>query len=61
LLLSAALMLDYMGWLEAAQIIRSAVETTIASRKVTEDLGLHAQNATVLSTNEFGRAVLENC
>jgi len=61
LLLSAALMLDYMGWLEAAQIVRSAVETTIASRKVTEDLALHAHDATVLSTTEFGRAVLQNC
>jgi isocitrate dehydrogenase len=61
LLLSAALMLDYMGWLEAAQLLRNAVETTIASRKVTEDLGLHSHDATVLSTNEFGKAVLDNC
>ena len=61
LLLSAALMLDYMGWLEAAQIVRSAVETTIASRKVTEDLALHAHDAIVLSSTEFGRAVVQNC
>ena len=61
LILSAALMLDYMGWLEAAQILRNAVETTIASRKVTEDLAFHSQDATVLSTKEFGKAVLQNC
>jgi isocitrate dehydrogenase len=61
LMLSAALMLDYMGWFEAAQIVRNAVETTIASGKVTEDLGLHSHDATVLSTDAFGKAVLDNC
>jgi isocitrate dehydrogenase len=60
-MLSAALMLDYMGWFEAAQLVRKAVETTIASGKVTEDLGLHAHDATVLSTDAFGKAVLNNC
>jgi isocitrate dehydrogenase len=61
LILSAALMLDYMGWLEAAQLLRNAVATTIASRKVTEDLAFHSHDATVLSTREFGKAVLQNC
>ena len=60
-MLSAALMLDYMGWFEAAVVLRNALETTIASGKVTEDLGLHSHDATVLSTDAFGKAVLDNC
>ena len=35
LILSGALMLDYMGWPEAARVIREAIENTIASKQVT--------------------------
>lgn len=60
LILSGALMLEYIGWLEATRIIRGAVETTVRSRKVTKDLAVQTDDAIVLSTMEFGKALLEN-
>ena len=60
LMLSAALMLEFMGWPEAAFMVRNAVETTIASAKVTDDLACRMHNVTSLSTGEFGDAVLKN-
>lgn len=60
LILSGVLMLEYMGWPEAAKKIRRAVETTIASGKVTKDLAAQMEEATQLSTRDFGQAVMEN-
>ncbi len=60
LILSGELMLEYMGWQEAARIVHKSVEATIASRQVTKDLALQMDDATELSTREFGQAVLKN-
>jgi len=60
LILSGALMLEYMGWPEGAKQIRKAVETTISSGRVTKDLAQQVENAIELSTHDFGQAVLEN-
>ena len=60
LILSGALMLEYIGWPEAAGRIRKAVETTISSGKVTRDLAQQVEDAKEMSTHDFGRAVLEN-
>ena len=60
LILSGALMLDYMGWPEAARVVRQAVESTIASKKVTKDLAFQFKGVSSLSTEEFGEALLEN-
>jgi isocitrate dehydrogenase len=49
-----------MGWQEAARIVHKSVEATIASRQVTKDLALQMDDATGLSTEEFGQAVLKN-
>ena len=59
IILSGALMLEYMGWPEAARQIRRALEITIASKTVTRDLAVQIDDATKLSTEAFGEAVLE--
>jgi isocitrate dehydrogenase len=59
-ILSGALMLKYMGWPEAAQLIEQAVKETIVNRQVTKDLALQIDNAKELSTSGFGNAVLDN-
>jgi isocitrate dehydrogenase len=59
LILSGELMLEYMGWPEAARIIRKGVEETIKSKQVTKDLALQMGDATELSTEEFGQAILK--
>jgi isocitrate dehydrogenase len=58
LILSGELMLEYMGWPEAARIIRKGVEETIKSKQVTKDLALQMGDATELSTKGFGLAIL---
>jgi isocitrate dehydrogenase len=55
-----ALMLEYMGWPEAAQLIHKAVEATIIKRQATKDLAIQIDDAKELSTNGFGQAVLDN-
>ncbi len=57
LILSGAMMFDHLGWSEAAQAIRRALEDTIAAGTVTFDLAQDLPEATVLSCSEFGRAV----
>ena len=60
LMLSAVLMLEYMGWGDAAHIIRQAVESTIGAGEVTQDLALQSEGLGALSTSEFAEAVLKN-
>ncbi|MBS3779468.1 MAG: NADP-dependent isocitrate dehydrogenase [Desulfovermiculus sp.] len=57
LILSGAMMFDHLGWPEAAQVIRTAMEATIAARTVTFDLAQDLPEAQVLSCSEFARAV----
>ncbi len=56
--LSAALMLDYIGWHEAANLLRKGIEETIASHKVTQDIARHL-GIEPLSTTEFTEEVIK--
>ncbi len=58
--LSAAMMLEYMGWSEAAKFIESAIERTVLQKRVTYDLERQIEGATLLKCSEFGEAVIEN-
>jgi len=60
LILSAALMLEYMRWNKAAEHIYDALEHTFSKRKVTADLFSLMEGATLLSTNEFAKEVIKN-
>jgi isocitrate dehydrogenase len=57
LLLSAVMMLRYMGWLEAADLVIKGIEKTIASGKVTFDFHHLMPGSTLVKTSEFGQAI----
>ncbi len=60
MILSAAMMLEYIGWDEPAKDIEKAIEKTIGQGKVTYDLARQMEEATELSTREFAKAVASN-
>jgi isocitrate dehydrogenase len=52
------MMLDYMGWGEAARLIITGVENAIKSKRVTYDLARQMPGATEVSTSAFGDQVI---
>ncbi|MEA5110511.1 Isocitrate dehydrogenase [NADP] [bioreactor metagenome] len=58
-ILSGAMMLEYMGWAEAARLIYDGIEKTILQGRVTYDFHRLMQHATKLKTSEFGTAITE--
>jgi isocitrate dehydrogenase len=60
LLLSATMMLDHLGWTEAAAAIETALEKTILQKRVTYDLARLLPGVTPIKTSEFAAAILEN-
>jgi isocitrate dehydrogenase len=59
-ILSGEMMFRYMGWYEAADLIVASLEKTIGQKRVTYDFERLMSGATLLSTSEFGRAMVEN-
>jgi isocitrate dehydrogenase len=59
-ILSGCMMLQYMGWNEAALRIESALEKTIGQKRVTYDFERQMEGARVLKTSEFASAIIEN-
>ena len=60
LILSAVLMLEHMGWNEAADLVVKAMETTIGSGVVTYDLARQMGSSTEVSCSGFARAICDN-
>lgn len=60
LILSAEMMLRYMGWAEAADLVISSMGMAIASKKVTYDFARMMEGATQISCSAFGDVVIEN-
>lgn len=60
LILSAVMMLEYMGWDKAAEHVYDAMEHVFAKRKVTSDLFAQMEGATLLTTNEFADEIINN-
>ena len=58
IILSGAMMFEYMGWTEVAKLIETAVESAIASKRVTFDFHRLMENAELLSTSEFGDEIV---
>jgi len=58
-ILSGALMFEYLGWKDGAEMIKKAVEMTIKSGIVTYDIHRH-MGGTLVGTREFAEAVVEN-
>ena len=59
-LLSGVLMLEHLGWTEAAELIIKSVEKTIDSKVVTYDFARLMEGATEVKTSEFATALIEN-
>ncbi|WP_394708824.1 isocitrate dehydrogenase (NADP(+)) [uncultured Desulfobulbus sp.] len=60
ILLSGVMLLEYIGWQEAADLIKTAMETTISQKTVTYDLARLMEGATELSCSAFGNAIINN-
>jgi isocitrate dehydrogenase len=59
-ILSGVMMLEHLGWNDAAACINRALETTISKKTVTYDLARNMEGATEVKCSEFARAVIEN-
>jgi isocitrate dehydrogenase len=53
-------MFEYMGWKDAGELVRDAVEQTIVDGDVTYDLHRQIEDGTKLATSEFADAVVRN-
>lgn len=59
-ILSGALMLEYIGWREAAKKIYTGIETAIMNKKVTYDFHRLMEGAVLLKTSEFADEIISN-
>jgi isocitrate dehydrogenase len=59
-ILSGVMMLDYMGWRDAAELITNSVGKTIRSKKVTIDFYNLMKKGTLLKTSEFADEIIKN-
>ncbi|MFC6942404.1 isocitrate dehydrogenase (NADP(+)) [Salinirubellus sp. GCM10025818] len=60
MILSGRIMLEHMGWEDAGQLVRDAVEETIRSKQVTYDIHRQIEGGEKLATSEFAEKVVEN-
>lgn len=59
-ILSGAMMFEYFGWLEAAELIHKGLGSAINSKRVTYDFERLMEGATVLKCSEFGDEIIKN-
>ncbi len=59
-ILSGCIMLDFMGWEEAAKLIEDGMERAIEKKTVTYDFERQMEGATLLKCSEFGQAIIDN-
>ena len=59
-ILSGEMMLRYLGWTEAADLVIASLEKAIASKRVTYDLARMIPGSTELKTSEFGTEMIKN-
>jgi isocitrate dehydrogenase len=59
-ILSGAMMFEYLGWNEAAQNIYKGLDQTIRDKNVTYDFHRLMDNATLLKTSEFAEVIISN-
>jgi isocitrate dehydrogenase len=60
LILSGAMMFDYLGWDEVGGKIKKALEKTISKKTVTYDLARQMKGAKKLKCSEFASALIQN-
>jgi isocitrate dehydrogenase len=54
------MMLEYMGWTEAADLIRRGIGRSIQEKVVTYDFARLLEGATEVSTSDFGNRIIHN-
>jgi isocitrate dehydrogenase len=59
-ILSGMMMLEYLGWKEAAQLINKGLQAAIQSKRVTYDFERLMEGATKLKCSEFGEEIVRN-
>ena len=59
-MLSGAMMFDFMGWPEAARMVENGIAGAISQKRVTYDLERLMEGAKKLKTSEFASAIIEN-
>ncbi|TAH27371.1 MAG: NADP-dependent isocitrate dehydrogenase [Cytophagales bacterium] len=59
-ILSGAMMLEFMGWQEAADLVYAGLEKSIAKKQVTYDFERLMTGATLLKCSEFGSEIIKN-
>ncbi|MCU0383217.1 MAG: NADP-dependent isocitrate dehydrogenase [Cyclobacteriaceae bacterium] len=59
-ILSGVMMLEYMGWQEAADLINKGLEKSIAAKRVTYDFHRLMEGATMLKCSEFAQEIVKN-
>jgi Isocitrate dehydrogenases len=59
-ILSGVLMLEYLGWQEAADLIYASMNKTISQKTVTYDFARLMEGATEVKCSEFGDKLIEN-
>lgn len=59
-ILSGAMMLEHLGWTEAADLIYKGLEKAIAGKRVTYDFERLMEGATLLKCSEFGNEIISN-
>jgi isocitrate dehydrogenase len=60
LILSGAMMFDYLGWSEVGEKIKEALGKTISKKIVTYDLARQMKGARKVKCSEFASAIIEN-
>lgn len=58
-ILSGAMMLEHLGWDEAAEMIRNALSMTVGEKIVTYDLARQIEGATEVACSVFGKSIIE--
>ena len=59
-ILSGVMMLEHLGWQEAADLVVTGIEKSIGQKRVTYDLERQMSGATLLKCSQFGDAIVEN-
>lgn len=60
LILSGVMMLEYMGWDDAAKCIKNGLQTSIMNKRVTVDFYKLMTDATQIKTSEFAEEIIKN-
>ena len=58
MLLSGSMLLAYLGWQEASDLVEQAIEKALLNKKVTADFAHSMENATEITTAEFGQILV---